>query len=110
MPNIIVLKSWPEHFAPLLVGRKRAELRLNDRAFAEGDWLVLREYDPETERYSGRWAAALATHVLTDARMGLQPGYAMVSISVQQTGNNYSSVDFSIASTSLIARSKSNAV
>ena len=110
MPNIHVLKSWPEHFAPLLAGRKRAELRLNDRAFAEGDWLVLREYDPETERYSGRWAAATVTHVVSDARMGLQPGYSMLSISVQQHGSDYNSVDFSIASTSLLARNKSNAV
>lgn len=39
------LKAEPEHFQPVAEGAKKAELRLNDREFAVGDILWLREWD-----------------------------------------------------------------
>ena len=47
------LKCWPEYFAEVKAGRKRFEIRQNDRDFREGDRVVLREYEPSTDRYSG---------------------------------------------------------
>jgi len=40
------LKVWPEFFGPLQEGSKLFELRKDDRQFAEGDWLKLREWCP----------------------------------------------------------------
>ena len=48
------LKTWPGFFAGLVDGTKTAEVRFNDRNYQVGDRLVLREYDPRTEEYSGR--------------------------------------------------------
>ncbi|WP_157685627.1 DUF3850 domain-containing protein [Paenibacillus donghaensis] len=49
-----IIKCWPEHFAALTHPdpnhRKMAELRLNDRDYQVGDWLVITEYDPEKNR------------------------------------------------------------
>lgn len=48
------LKTDPEPFNALWLGLKRYEVRRNDRDYHEGDWLVLREYDPKTGTFSGR--------------------------------------------------------
>jgi hypothetical protein len=47
------LKTWPEFFRAIREGRKRHEVRANDRDFRVGDVLVLREYEPSTNRYTG---------------------------------------------------------
>lgn len=53
------LKCWPEHFAAILAGDKRCELRREDtRRFAVGDRLRLREWDPA--RHDAALAAAEA--------------------------------------------------
>ncbi|MCA9353185.1 DUF3850 domain-containing protein [Patescibacteria group bacterium] len=52
--NTIQKKVWPEYFQEILDGKKTFELRLNDFEVNEGDTLVLKEWDPKTECYTGR--------------------------------------------------------
>ncbi|SFV08074.1 ASCH/PUA domain-containing protein [Alicyclobacillus macrosporangiidus] len=73
------LKTWPEYFEPLLRGEKTVELRKDDRGYAVGDTLILREYDPETGQYTGRSCTRLVTHILR-GEPWLQPGYAALSV------------------------------
>ncbi len=47
-------KIRPEYFKEIFLGKKTFELRLNDFEIEEGDILVLKEWDPKTENYSGR--------------------------------------------------------
>ena len=47
-------KIWPVYFQKVFDGNKTFELRLNDFDIAEGDTLVLKEWDPETKTYTGR--------------------------------------------------------
>lgn len=47
-------KCWVGYFDDIASGRKRYDLRLNDFEVAEGDMLVLEEWDPETKEYTGR--------------------------------------------------------
>jgi hypothetical protein len=51
---IIRKKVWPESFDLVVSGKKRFDLRLADFEIAEGDTLVLEEWDPETKAYTGR--------------------------------------------------------
>ena len=53
-PNVIRKKTWPAYFEKVLSGEKRFEVRLADFECKEGDLLVLEEWDPETEEYTGR--------------------------------------------------------
>jgi hypothetical protein len=63
------------------VREKPYELRRDDRDFAVGDTLDLREFDPETGTYSGRSILALVAHVLRDVpHFGLMPGYCLMLI------------------------------
>ena len=41
------LKTWPEFFIETRGGRKKFELRKNDRDFRVGDQLLLKEWDPK---------------------------------------------------------------
>lgn len=48
------LKIWPEHFQQVLSGAKPFEIRKDDRGFAVGDLVCLREFEPATQDYTGR--------------------------------------------------------
>ena len=48
------LKTWPKYYAQIVSGAKRFEIRYNDRDFAVGDLLFLREYNIEIHQYTGR--------------------------------------------------------
>ncbi len=51
---IIKKKTWPDLFQRMLDGKKNTDLRLADFDIKEGDTLILEEYDPETNSYTGR--------------------------------------------------------
>lgn len=70
------LKILPEHFLPVQEGLKKAEVRYNDRDFKTGDYLILREYLPETG-YSGRLVQRRIGHV-TDLSV-MSEGYVLLS-------------------------------
>jgi hypothetical protein len=81
------LKTWHEPFQAILEGRKKFEFRKTDREFRVGDSLQLREYDPETDTYSGREIRARITYLLSEG-FGLQDGFCVMSIK-----REYSSVE-----------------
>lgn len=56
-------KVWPEYFQKILDGKKNYELRLADWDCQEGDLLVLREWDPQTCRFTGRTMEKEVTYV-----------------------------------------------
>jgi hypothetical protein len=57
-------KAWPELFQEVLNGTKNFDLRLADFSCKPGDILVLREFDPKTQKYTGRALEKKITHVL----------------------------------------------
>ncbi len=96
------LKTFPEYFEAVLSGAKPFEVRReDDKTFAVGDTLILREWDfnrlPESVRawygalsrdtldalsadaYTGRECSVTVTYVLRGF-IGLEPGYAVLGI------------------------------
>lgn len=57
------LKVWPEYFAPLHARAKTFEIRNNDRGFAVGDRLRLREFDPHRQAYTGRETVRVVSYL-----------------------------------------------
>lgn len=59
------LKTWPEFFAAVIDGRKTFEVRrTDDRRFAVGDVLRLREWDPTSGAYTGRETARCVSYIV----------------------------------------------
>jgi len=52
--RIVKKKTWPHLFERVMKGEKTAELRLADFEIAEGDIIILEEWNPETKQYTGR--------------------------------------------------------
>ncbi len=74
------LKTWPDYFYRVFAGRKRFEVRKNDRDFQIGDTLILKEYDPETKTYTGRELYKEITYILKGGQFGIEEGYCVMSI------------------------------
>ena len=51
---VIKKKVWPDYFKLIKSGKKKFELRLADFKAEEGDTLILEEWNPEKEEYTGR--------------------------------------------------------
>jgi hypothetical protein len=69
------LKSWPDFFEPVMSGEKTFELRVDDRHFAVGDVLHLREWDDRTGKYTGRSVKKRVTYKLDGIGYGAIPPY-----------------------------------
>jgi ASC-1-like (ASCH) protein len=88
-PTVHELNTWPEYLNAIMGGRKRFEVRVNDRNFKIGDRLLLREYiRPERKslklRHDGyftqRWARCEITYIMPGGQFGLQEGWCVLSI------------------------------
>ncbi|WP_395454651.1 DUF3850 domain-containing protein [Azospirillum melinis] len=79
------LKADPTPFSDLVSGRKRAEVRRDDRGYQVGDKLFLCEFDREAQAYSGRQCCARVTHIQRD--YGLPDGLVVLSVDVLSTLN-----------------------
>jgi len=57
-------KIWPKYFELVKSGKKKFEVRLADFRIKEGDILILEEWDPKTEKYTGRKIKKKVKYVL----------------------------------------------
>lgn len=84
------LKCWPEPFAAILDGRKHHEVRTDDRGFAVGDVLELREWLHEPigcgpwilNGYTGRSVSVRVTYLSAGGTWGLPDGLCVMSIAL----------------------------
>lgn len=73
------LKTWPAYFWPAYAEVKTFELRKNDRDFKVGDGLTLQEWDPDTNKYTGRELELEITYIL-DHHPGLADEYVVLGV------------------------------
>ena len=75
------LELSKDHFESdfkILIGKKTFELRKNDRGFALGDILTLKEFSGD--KYTGKEVNKLVTYILTGGKYGLEDGYVILGI------------------------------
>ena len=71
------LKTWSSYYLDVVNRIKRFEIRKNDRNFQVGDFLILQEYNPYTESYTGSEVSAQITYMTGFAQ---QEGYVVLGI------------------------------
>lgn len=77
------LKTIEPFFSDIRSEQKSFEIRKDDRKFHEGDILLLRDYDPESEKYSGREILCRVDYIIPAGSFeGLAPGYCAMGISI----------------------------
>jgi hypothetical protein len=84
------LKTWPGPFQAVLDGRKRFEVRKDDRGFDVGDELFLREWEPDgtfTGYYTDRSVLVRVTYLLEGERWGIERGFVVMGIELDATGD-----------------------
>jgi hypothetical protein len=77
------LKIWPACFAAVEADAKPFDVREDDRGFRVGDALLLREYEPESEQYSGRSITRWITYVLQGGAFGIEAGWCVLGLANQ---------------------------
>jgi len=85
MSRIHELKTWPEPFEAILQGRKRHEVRRDDRGFAVGDLLHLKEWSPdafglEVHGYTGRECKVRVTYLTKPGTFGLSRDTCVMTV------------------------------
>ena len=78
-PHTHDLKIGPNYFDAVSDGRKKFELRRNDRDFKAGDRLMLREW--VASEYTGRCLCCKVDYILS-GHDGLDPDYVILGITV----------------------------
>lgn len=79
------LKLHVEYFDDVLNGRKPFEIRKNDRGYKVNDVLLLKEFNPETETYTGRVVWADVSYI-TDFKQ--QDDYVVMGLANVECINN----------------------
>jgi hypothetical protein len=79
------LKTWTEFYKEVEIGNKNFEVRKNDRDYQTGDYLILREYNKDTNEYTGKKLFKRITYILNNENLVLKNTIIMSIID----GNNY---------------------
>lgn len=74
------IKCWPRYYYKIETGQKTYELRKNDRDYQTGDLLLIQEFQPDTQQYTGRHHLQQVSHILHGPAFGLKKGYCIMSL------------------------------
>ncbi|UOR07530.1 DUF3850 domain-containing protein [Hymenobacter aerilatus] len=72
------LKIWPSCFTAVEAHTKPFDVRQNDRNFQVGDAVLLREFEPESEQYTGRATTRWISYVLHGGAFGVEAGWCVL--------------------------------
>lgn len=74
------LKTHPEYFKNIKMGRKTAEVRIDDRDFCIGDPMIIKEYLPKKKKLTGRKVGVVITDIVRLKRMfDIEPNLVLLS-------------------------------
>lgn len=76
------LKTWPGPFSDVSSGRKTYEVRKEDRNYEVGDVLVLREWQPVGQFFTGRAVKMVVVHKTGGGAWGLPAGLCVLGVRV----------------------------
>ena len=75
-----LLKTWSPFYQDVVDGKKTFEYRKDDRNFAEGDKLHLREFNPATEEFTGKEIIVDVIYKICGGAFGIPDEYCILGI------------------------------
>ena len=75
-----ILKTHPEYFQAIAQGLKTFDIRKNDRNFNPLDELILKEYNPATEQFTGAFVTVRVMYIMYGGQFGLEKGFVAMGI------------------------------
>lgn len=79
MAQVHNLKTWTPFFLEAKSGVKQFEVRKNDRDYQVGDTLILEDFDPNKEKYTGGWVPKRVIYKLDDPRF-VKEGFVILGV------------------------------
>lgn len=79
MKKVHELKTWTEYYDLVVERIKPFEVRLMDRPYEVGDYLFLRDWNFEEDKYTGRACMVEVTYILLDS-VFVSKGYGVMGI------------------------------
>lgn len=80
MARIHRLKTWTPFFDQVRCGRKSFEVRKDDRAYEEGDYLVLDEWSPSAGYTKAKPIVRSVVYLLRGGQFGVAEGYVVMGL------------------------------
>lgn len=74
------LKTWPRYFEAIVKGDKTFEVRKADRDFKVGETLLLQEFEPADNKYTGEQIEMQITYILEGGNFGIKKGYVVMGV------------------------------
>ena len=74
------LKVWTKQFDAVRRGAKTHEVRKGDRDYRAGDIVILREFDPNERRYTGKCIETQITFITRGGTFGIPEDICVMSI------------------------------
>lgn len=72
------LKVWIDYYEDIENGKRKFDVRYNDRDFKVGDILHLREYNNIENYYTGREVSKIVDYISTDTTFGLKDNWIVM--------------------------------
>ncbi|MGV3695520.1 DUF3850 domain-containing protein [Flavobacterium sp.] len=85
------LKTIEPFYTDIVLKGKRLEIRIDDRDYQPEDTVILRQYDPEKQDFSGRKVKGVITYVLR-GYPAIQEGYCAFSFETNDDLNKLEAV------------------
>lgn len=87
MHKIHELRTLTPYFNEVVSGKKTFEIRKNDRGFHVGDFLLLKEWNPDT-KYTGKSISVRVSYIFEGDWYGLDGEYCILAIKIPKSNNS----------------------
>jgi hypothetical protein len=74
------LKCWPKPYSELVSGHKGYEIRRHDRNYQVGHMMLIREWDPDREQYTGQYSTWIVQHLTPGGEWGLPQDLCILGV------------------------------
>jgi len=79
--KIHIVKCWIQFKDDIISGKKKFEVRVNDRDYRVGDILIQQFWDNDLKRYVGGQVEQKIDYVLSGGQFGIEPNTVVMSVS-----------------------------